>query len=188
MESVSSSPAIANVILMSIMKKHNLTYACQADILNLLSIFCPSSAIPSSVYALNRYFVDLKKDVVMHYCCGACKALVSNSVTPNCCGTHALTQSLLKYHCIYKLLIRYSHMCVCIYIHTRGGWKLLQSLPLTQTVTVKLCWNEPWDLSTDGYNSMKKHREGLYDCVNNVNLHLRMSTSELYIYKLILCV
>ena len=68
MESVSSSPAIANVILMSIIKKHHLTYACQADILNLLSIFCPSSAIPSS---LNRYYVYLKKDVVMHYCCGA---------------------------------------------------------------------------------------------------------------------
>ena len=60
MESVSSSPAIANVILMSIMKKHHLTYVCQADILN--AYYRPSSAIPSSVYVLNQYFVELKMD------------------------------------------------------------------------------------------------------------------------------
>lgn len=109
-ESVCSSPLLANVVIMSVMKKHHLTYACQADILQLLSILCPSLTVPSSVYMLNQYFVDLKKDVVMHYCCSSCKALVGNSTVPNCCDCPCIDCKFIEVPLSIQLADRFKGM------------------------------------------------------------------------------
>ena len=92
-ESVCSSPPLADV---SVFKKHHLTYVCQADILHLLSILCQSLAVPSSVYTLNHYYVDFKKDTVMHYCCSSCRALVGNSTVPNCCASPHIDSKFIE--------------------------------------------------------------------------------------------
>lgn len=112
MKSVSSSPLIANVVIMSIMKKHHLTYACQADILSLLSILCPSPAIPSSVYTLNRHYVDFDKDAVVHLCCSACKALVTNALTPHCCGSPHIDSKFVEVPLNIQLADRFKGMKV----------------------------------------------------------------------------
>ena len=57
----SGSPVDANhfeVVLMSLIQKHNLTYSCQDDIIKMLSTILPSPAqIPSSSYVLRGKFV-----------------------------------------------------------------------------------------------------------------------------------
>ena len=61
------------VAFMSLVQRHNLTYACQSDLLKLFSIALPSpSAVPSSSYMLLTKFIDYGKDTVSRHYCGSC--------------------------------------------------------------------------------------------------------------------
>ena len=62
-----------NLALMSLIQRHNLTYASQTDILRLLSIVLPSpSNIPSSARMLINKFASYKSDTVVRHFCGCC--------------------------------------------------------------------------------------------------------------------
>lgn len=62
-----------NLAFMSLIQRHNLTYASQTDILRLLSIVLPSpSNIPSSARMLTNKFVGYKSDTVIRHFCGCC--------------------------------------------------------------------------------------------------------------------
>ena len=100
------------------------------------------STIGESNVSYLRYYVDLKKDVFMHYCCGACKALVSNSVTPNC-ATPCIDSKFIEVPLHMQVADRFKGMvitcvCVCLYthhacLHVGVFRRFLQNLPFTQS-------------------------------------------------------
>ena len=62
-----------NASMMSLVQRHNLTYACQADILQLCSAILPTpNAVPSSALTLRRHFVNLGEATITHHFCGSC--------------------------------------------------------------------------------------------------------------------
>ena len=91
------SPVDANhfeVVLMSLIQKHNLTYSCQDDIIKMLSTILPSPAqIPSSSYVLRGKFVKLHEVCKVYYFCSRCFISLS-SLTRQCdsAGCVALPQ------------------------------------------------------------------------------------------------
>lgn len=81
-----------SISLMSFVQRHNLTYACENDLLHLLSIILPSpSNIPSSASSFRSHFVNLS-DVVTQRFCGSCSSLLdphSSCTTPSCVASQA---------------------------------------------------------------------------------------------------
>ena len=66
-----------NVAFMSIGQRHKLTYSCQTDILQFLTMILPSpSNVPPSSLALTRKFANLKDDVIIQHFCGCCMVLL----------------------------------------------------------------------------------------------------------------
>ena len=62
-----------NVSLMSLVQRHNLTYACQADILQLCSVILPTpNTVPSSALTLRRQFMNFGEATITHHFCGSC--------------------------------------------------------------------------------------------------------------------
>ena len=62
-----------NTIFLSLVQRHNLTYASQSDILKLFSMLLPSPGrIPSSSHVLIGKFVNFAEDTIVQHFCGAC--------------------------------------------------------------------------------------------------------------------
>lgn len=62
-----------NAVFLSLVQRHNLTYACQSDLLKLFTILLPSpSRIPSSSHTLISKYIDFKNDVIVQHLCGSC--------------------------------------------------------------------------------------------------------------------
>ena len=82
-----------SVTLMSVFQRHRLTYACQSDLLQLLSMFLPSpNGVPPSVHVLNKQYLDLNKDTITHRCCGKCMELLP--ITTKCTKPECITAKL----------------------------------------------------------------------------------------------
>ena len=65
------------VAFMSLVQRHNLTYACQSDLLTLFSIVLPSpSMVPSSSHMLISKFINYGKDTVTKRYCGSCLSVL----------------------------------------------------------------------------------------------------------------
>ena len=81
-----------NVAFMSVLQRHNLTYASQTDILKLLSIVLPApSHVPSSAQTLTSKFVNYKNEVIVQHFCGSCCGPLQSSVPclkPECVEAH----------------------------------------------------------------------------------------------------
>ena len=77
-----------NIVFMSLVQRHNLTYACETDILQLLSMILPiPNNIPSSSSTFTHQFADLKSDVIIQHFCGCCSTPLdqeSSCSRPNC--------------------------------------------------------------------------------------------------------
>lgn len=74
-----------DVALMLLCQRHNLTYACQDDILKLMSITHPTpNKIPRSSHLLMKQFVNFKEECFVHRFCGNClESLPSSSLCTN---------------------------------------------------------------------------------------------------------
>ena len=65
------------VAFMSLVQRHNLTYASQSDLLRLFSIVLPPpNMVPSSSHVLVGKFINYEKDVVTSYYCGSCLSVM----------------------------------------------------------------------------------------------------------------
>ena len=75
------------VAFMSLVQRHNLTYASQSDLLKLFSIVLPSpSKVPSSSYVLISKFIDYGKDAVTQHYCGSCMSVLQPGLS--CVSSH----------------------------------------------------------------------------------------------------
>ena len=62
-----------NVALIHLFQRHNLTYACQNDIMQFLTVLLPApSNLPRSSYSMTKMFSDLKKECHIDHFCGSC--------------------------------------------------------------------------------------------------------------------
>ena len=62
-----------DTVFMCFVQRHNLTYACQGDLLRLFSMVLPSpNTVPSSSFTFTRQFTDFKKEVLIQRFCGCC--------------------------------------------------------------------------------------------------------------------
>lgn len=62
-----------DVSFMALSERHHLTYACQEDILKLMSYTIPHpNRVPSSAYALRTKFIRFKKETSVYHFCGDC--------------------------------------------------------------------------------------------------------------------
>ena len=65
-----------NTVFMSIVQRHNLTYASQSDLLKFFSLTLPSpSKVPP---VLNGKFVNFKEDAIVQHFCGSCTRPISS--------------------------------------------------------------------------------------------------------------
>ena len=71
-----SSPVATDVFATGVMllcQRHNLTYACQNDILKLMSMTHPTpNTVPRSSHLLLKQFVNLKDECSIQHFCGTC--------------------------------------------------------------------------------------------------------------------
>ena len=62
-----------NTLFLSLVQRHNLTYASQSDLLKFFSILLPSpSRVPCSSHMLISKFVNFKEDTIVQHFCGFC--------------------------------------------------------------------------------------------------------------------
>lgn len=62
-----------NTMFLSLVQRHNLTYASQFDILRFFSLLLPSpSKVPSSSHMPISKFVNFKEDTIIQHFCGFC--------------------------------------------------------------------------------------------------------------------
>lgn len=84
---------------MSFVQRHNLTYACQTDLLKLLSIVLPTpSTVPTSSYTLTSYFVNYRKETIFQQFCGCCSDVIppSSSCQSRICQSQGTTIHLCE--------------------------------------------------------------------------------------------
>ena len=81
-----------DVALMSLCQRHNLTYACQDDIVKLMSTTYPSpNQVPHSSYLLRKMFVNFKEECSVTHFCGNCLSLLLPGAT---CSDSACSRSI----------------------------------------------------------------------------------------------
>ena len=77
-----------NVAMASTALRHNLTYACQTDILQLIASILPSpNHATASSRSLTRKFIHYEQQSLLHRCCGACMGLLEEETrcsNPQC--------------------------------------------------------------------------------------------------------
>ena len=81
-----------NTVFLSLVQRHNLTYASQSDILKLFSILLPSpSKVPSSHVLISK-FVNFKEDTIVQHFCGSCAQPIESGTT--CDQQHCIRAQL----------------------------------------------------------------------------------------------
>lgn len=77
-----------DVVLMSLVQRHNLTYACETDLLQLFSMVLPSpNRVPSSASTFTSKFANFRSDVLIQHFCGCCLTLLDSELSctrPQC--------------------------------------------------------------------------------------------------------
>ena len=64
---------IFDILFMSVAQRHNMTYACQGDVLKLMSMLVPNtSMVPAFAVGLRNKYVCYSKEVAVHLFCGHC--------------------------------------------------------------------------------------------------------------------
>ena len=75
------------VAFISLVQRHNLTYATQSDPLKLFSIVLPfPSKVPSSSYVLISKFIDYRKDTDTQHYCSSCMSVLQPGLS--CVSSH----------------------------------------------------------------------------------------------------
>ena len=80
-----------HVATASIALRHNLTYACQTDILRFISALLPSpNRVTTTAKSLTRKFLRYEQMTVVHRCCGVCMRLLPEGA--QCLRTECVQQ------------------------------------------------------------------------------------------------
>ncbi len=65
--------SVSNLLILQYSRRHDLTQEAVADLLNLLSIHCPSpNAVPPSLHSFQGQFPSLQPNLIIHYFCTSC--------------------------------------------------------------------------------------------------------------------
>lgn len=82
-----------DVSLSLIAQRHNLTYACQTDILRFISVLLPPpNSVRSTARSLNKKFVHYNEQTRIHRCCGVCMHHLA--VGERCSQSECLSQNV----------------------------------------------------------------------------------------------
>lgn len=82
-----------DVSLSLVAQRHNLTYACQTDILRLISIILPPpNSVRSTARSLVRKFVQYHEQTRLHRCCGVCMRRLAAG--ERCSQSECLTENV----------------------------------------------------------------------------------------------
>ena len=82
-----------DVAVASMALRHNLSYACQTDLLRLMATILPGpNCVPSRSHALTRKFICYEQQSLIHWCCGSCMCLLPDG--EKCRTPHCVDQSI----------------------------------------------------------------------------------------------
>ena len=107
--------------IMAFIQRHNLTYACQSDLLKLLSIVFPApNQVPSSAYSLNSSFMDYKKETVTTRYCGNCLEELGEGLSclkASCLRTKERPSAFVRVPLSLQLRERFKGMHYILWVH-----------------------------------------------------------------------
>ena len=93
-----------NTVFLSLVQRHNLTYASQSDVLKLFSILLPSpSKVPSSHVLISK-FVNFEEDTIVQHFCGSCAQLLS-------LAPHVTSSTVFELNCHMLCLFVFLYTC-----------------------------------------------------------------------------
>ena len=125
------SSAHFNIAFMSLVQRHNLTYSCETDLLQLLSMVLPSpNKVPSSSSNIIGRFANLKNDGIIQHFCGVCSTPLDSGLLctrPHCTSSQSRPSVFIRIPVAAQLMERfqglpwtesvlYCILCVCVFM------------------------------------------------------------------------
>ena len=114
------------IAFMSLVQRHNLTYASQSDLLRLFSIVLPPpNMVPSSSHVLVGKFINYEKDAITSYYCGSCLSVMQNStpcVNSQCSNKGAQRAVFVRISLTMQLKERFEgekKLTACVHVFIR---------------------------------------------------------------------
>ena len=105
-----------NIAFLSLVKRHNLTYSCQTDMLRCLSIILPTpNFVPSSSNCLITKFVNFKMEAKVQHFCGCCTPPINpgaSCANSACVGSHEPRAVFVRVPLSTQLANRFEGTCV----------------------------------------------------------------------------
>ena len=108
-----------NIALISFVQRHNLSYACETDLLHLLAMVLPSpnEVLPLS-FLFTSQFANLKSDSVIQHFCDVCSQPIDPGLLhtrPLCCSSQGGQSVFIRIPVAAQLIECFQGKLACVF-------------------------------------------------------------------------